>query len=150
MEPPTVAYETRVLHVAGAVDLTPGSTERPLLSALDGTLTVNAGADGDARPYVVIFNNSRVALPFVAWLGSELASGSLAPGATTVELTDDAGRLRIAQMQVGSVPPLESSGAPTGREDVVTLVLSTVPAIGSRCAGETIQFVGQAIGGRAP
>ena len=67
----------------------------------------------------------------------------------SVALCDEAGAPRVVQMQVGPIPAREPLRAASAREDVVTLVLSTINEDDSPPGTGTLTFVGQAIGGRA-
>ncbi len=140
-----IAYDSRVQHVAGAVVLPAPGVEQPLLAALGGLITVNAGsagrgeADGQGA-YVVVFNNGAAALPFVALAGGQQAHGSLACGRTSLALVPDAGGLATLQLQVGPV----QAGSRADQGDVLTLVLS---AERSAPGGAELVFLGQAIGG---
>ncbi|MGO9899739.1 MAG: hypothetical protein ACLP0J_08615 [Solirubrobacteraceae bacterium] len=141
--------ESRVRHIAGAVNVAAAGGERQLLSARAGKIVVSAGvaaAPGSpaaqAEPFVAIANGRSAALPFVQELAGRGSRGRLDVGRTAIPLAWSEGEIAILQLQIGPIPA-EPSDDYDDESEVVTLVVSA-----ERSAPTTriVAFVGQAIG----
>lgn len=146
-------YESRVVHVSGAITIPAGGREQLLLTALDGLIAISAGLDaarGPARdgPYVAIVNAGADPLSYAQDIDGQLRHGSLVPGRSVFALPPAAdvggGERRTLQIQIGPVRVAATAAEADGGADVLTLVLSAEDE-----GPGAVAFVGQGIGGRA-